>query len=64
MAEFADKLSPEEIAAGFDGVIARASAAGDAAAADRARLLKAYFTDPTFRKALEDETARANGLDS
>lgn len=62
MDEHTGTLSREEIVAGFDEVIARASAAGDSAFADRTRLLKAYFTDPAFRTALEDETARVNGI--
>ena len=53
-------MDANQIAAGFDQVIAAALAAGDGAAADRARLFKAYFTDPAFRAAMADEVARIN----
>lgn len=56
---------PTETAAArtvFETAIAQAQAKGDTATADKRRLLCEYFCNPEFRKAMQDEVARINGL--
>lgn len=52
-------MTRDEAVAIFDQAIAKAETPQKA---DNARLLKAYCTDPEFRKALEDRVAAINGV--
>jgi hypothetical protein len=46
----------------FEAAIAKAATDGDIAKADKRRLLCEFFCNPEFRKAMQDEVARLNGL--
>jgi hypothetical protein len=54
-----DAQTIEALKVAFDKAIANAPTPE---VADRRRLLKAYFTDPAFRKAMEDHVAAILGV--
>ena len=56
-------MTPDELRTNFDQVAANLRAAGQLDAATDAELLREWFTNPGFRRWLEDATWKGNALD-